>query len=94
MHTHQLAPIQLSRQEKESEEANYWEAQWVGDDPHHVFQEGHNSRRCPLKRNEKAEEQHAEEQPQEPQPAEEEPAKGAQPNAEQQLKNHVNAVSE
>ncbi|RYR67107.1 hypothetical protein Ahy_A03g013362 [Arachis hypogaea] len=37
-YTGKLAPIQTSRLEKEKKEGNYWEAQWVGDDDHNVFE--------------------------------------------------------
>ncbi|KAL4396597.1 hypothetical protein AHAS_Ahas01G0107800 [Arachis hypogaea] len=37
-YTGKLAPIQMSRLEKEKKEGNYWEAQWVGDDEHNIFE--------------------------------------------------------
>ncbi|MED6204203.1 hypothetical protein PIB30_006959 [Stylosanthes scabra] len=56
--------------------------------------EGHNSRRCPLKRNEEAGEQETEEQqPQEQQPVDGDPTE-AQSHEEQQLGSHVDVVSE
>ncbi|KAL4328297.1 hypothetical protein AHAS_Ahas13G0186000 [Arachis hypogaea] len=33
-----IAPIQVSRLEKEKKQANYWEAQWCGDDEHNEFE--------------------------------------------------------
>ncbi|XP_015940751.1 uncharacterized protein LOC107466283 [Arachis duranensis] len=37
-YTGKLAPIQMSKLEKEKKEGNYWEAQWVGDNDHNVFE--------------------------------------------------------
>ncbi|XP_072071072.1 uncharacterized protein [Arachis hypogaea] len=37
-YTGQIAPVQVSRLEKEKRQANYWEAQWCGDDEHNQFE--------------------------------------------------------
>ncbi|KAL4390486.1 hypothetical protein AHAS_Ahas03G0149900 [Arachis hypogaea] len=37
-YTGKIAPLQVSRLEKEKRQANYWEAQWCGDDEHNQFE--------------------------------------------------------
>ncbi|XP_015944300.1 uncharacterized protein LOC107469442 [Arachis duranensis] len=37
-YTRHIAPIQVSRLEKEKKQANYWEAKWCGDDDHNEFE--------------------------------------------------------
>ncbi|RYQ82068.1 hypothetical protein Ahy_B10g100647 [Arachis hypogaea] len=47
------------RSNRKKKEGNYWEAQWVGDDDHNVFEVGHNSRTCPDKKSHVASEEDA-----------------------------------